>query len=459
MVPAAVIASAVAYLQKWPSPLEAPAEQLMQWTPLPLAEFLLMHLGALARPAALLGALAVLMLAGGLAGVLFGVGARGLPGTILGLIPATALMLAVLLLLFPASREEPATWLLVAFLPLLVLLNHRQQHVGGRREFLERSGMVLGGAAVLVSLFSIEPVVQALATRRLFAYRRPAGFQIAGISDLVTPTHRFYVMDKVLQDPIVGPPSWNLRVDGAVRSPLRLDYGGLLKRAAVQRYVTMECVDNPVGGPLMSNALWTGVPLVSLLREAGAAGDTVVFHGMDDYAESTPRADLERVGALVAYAMNGAALPRSHGYPARVIVPGIYGFKSVKWLSRIEVVGGAYDGAWRAHGWTETAQIHTSVRIDVARRTGGAVLLAGVAFAGARGVQAVEARVNGGPWRRATLTRALGADAWVQWAVRFHGAAPAGFQVRAIDAEGNIQTPRVHGAYPDGSTGWATATV
>ncbi len=459
MVPAAVIASAVAYLQKWPSPLEAPAEQLMQWTPLPVAEFLLMHLGAFARPAALLGALAVFMLAGGLAGALFGVGARGLPSTVLGLVPAATLMLAVLFVLFPASREEPATWLLVAFLPLLVLLNHRQQSVGGRREFLERSGMVLGGATVLISLFSIEPVVQALATRRLFAYRRPAGLQIAGISDLVTPTHRFYVMDKVLQDPLVGPPSWDLRVDGAVRSPLRLDYGGLLKRAAVQRYVTMECVDNPVGGPLMSNALWTGVPLASLLREAGATGDTVVFHGLDDYAESTPRADLERAGALVAYAMNGAALPRSHGYPARLIVPGIYGFKSVKWLSRIEIVGGAYDGAWRVHGWTETAQIHTSVRIDVASRANRTILLAGVAFAGARGVQAVEARVNGGPWRRATLSHALAADAWVQWAVRFHGAGPAEFQVRAIDAEGNVQTPRVHGAYPDGSTGWATATV
>lgn len=459
MVPAAVIASAVAYFQQWPSPLEAPAEQLMQWTPLPVADFLLMHLGALARPAALLGALAVMMLAGGLAGALFGIVARGLPGSVLGLALATALILAVLMVLFPASREEPATCVLVAFLPLLVLLSHRHQSVRGRREFLERSGTVLGGAAVLVSLFSIEPVAQALATRRLFAYRRPAGLEIAGISDLVTPTHRFYVMDKVLQDPIVGPPSWNLQVDGAVRSPLRLDYGGLLKRAAEHRYVTMECVDNPVGGPLMSNALWSGVPLASLLREAGATGDTAVFHGLDDYAESTPLADLERAGALVAYAMNGAVLPRSHGYPARLIVPGIYGFKSVKWLSRIEIVGGAYDGTWRTHGWTETARIHTTVRIDVARRAGGAVLLAGVAFAGARGVQAVQARVNGGPWRRASLARALAADTWVQWAVRFHGAGPAVFQVRAIDAEGNVQTPRVHGAYPDGSTGWARATV
>jgi len=454
MVPAAVIASAVAYLQTWPSPLEAPAEQLMQWTPLPVAEFLLMHLGALARPAALLGALAVFMLAGGLAGALFGIG-----GTVLGLMPAAALMLMVLVRLFPASRQEPATWLLVTFLPLLVLLSHRRQSVRGRREFLEGSGMVLGGAAVLISLFSIEPVVQALATRRLFAYRRPTGLQITGISDVVTPTHRFYVMDKVLQAPIVGPPSWDLRVDGAVRSPLRLDYGGLLKRTAVHRYVTMECVDNPVGGPLMSNALWTGVPLASLLREAGATGDTVVFHGIDDYAESTPLADLQRARALVAYAMNGAALPRSHGYPARLIVPGIYGFKSVKWLSRIEIVGGGYDSNWRAHGWTETAQIHTTVRIDVARRVDGAVLLAGVAFAGDRGVQTVEARVNGGPWRRATLAPALAPAAWVQWAIRFRGAEPSSFQVRAIDAEGKVQTPRVHGAYPDGSTGWATATV
>jgi DMSO/TMAO reductase YedYZ molybdopterin-dependent catalytic subunit len=266
-------------------------------------------------------------------------------------------------------------------------------------------------------------------------------------------------MDRVLQPPQVGPPGWRLAVDGAVRTPLSLDYATLLALPRHNRYVTMECVDNPVGGPMISTALWTGVSVANLLRAAGAAGDTLVFHGSDVYAESVPRAEVEAVGGMVTYAMNGEALAPEHGYPARFLLPGVYGFKSVKWLERVEVRHGGIEGSWHSQGWTETGQIRTTTRIDVARRRGDVILLAGIAFAGTRGVRAVELRVNGGPWRRATLGRALSSATWVQWTARLSAPGPATVEARAVDRLGQVQTERAHGSYPDGATGWASVAV
>jgi DMSO/TMAO reductase YedYZ molybdopterin-dependent catalytic subunit len=458
-VPAAVVASAIASVAGWPSPLEATAEVLMQWTPLGIANFILAHLGGIARPAALLGALAVFMLCGGMAGALARSIGDNRTGRALGLLAAALLVSYVMLFLLRPSELMPEIWLVVTFLVMLPLLQLRWRDVSNRREFFERSGIIVGGAAVLVSLFSLQPVFEAIATRRLFPFRPAIGMRLSGISDLVTPPGQFYIMDKVLQYPRLGPPDWQLKVDGAVNRPIAFDYGTLLALPHESRYITMECVDNTVGGRLISNALWTGVRVDHLLNMAGARGDTVVFHGLDSYPESTPAQELVARGALIAFGMNGETLPRAHGYPARLILPGIYGFKSVKWLNRLEVVHGAQSGAWHSHGWSDTAVIHTSTRIDVAHRTGDGIMLAGIAFAGNRGVVAVEVRVNRGPWRRATLGPILSHEVWVQWAIQLHGAGPAHIEVRAIDGNRVVQTQRQHGPYPDGSSGWASATV
>jgi DMSO/TMAO reductase YedYZ molybdopterin-dependent catalytic subunit len=157
--------------------------------------------------------------------------------------------------------------------------------------------------------------------------------------------------------------------------------------------------------------------------------------------------------------MNGEVLPRVHGYPARFLLPGIYGFKSVKWLERIEVVRGSGGGDWRRQGWTAQGVVHTGTRIDLARRQGDTILLAGIAFAGTRGVQAVEVRVNGGPWQQARLGKALSHATWVQWVIRVRAHAVAQVEARAIDGTGQAQTGRPHGAYPDGSSGWPAVTV
>jgi DMSO/TMAO reductase YedYZ molybdopterin-dependent catalytic subunit len=455
----ALLASAVAAVAAWPSPLEPAAEILMQWTPLPIAEFVLAHLGGIARPAALLGALAIFMLCGGIAGALAGGAAISKLGTVLGSLASVGFLMYILLVLMRPSTILPEVWLIGAFFCALAIVQIRSSRVSNRRQFLERTAVIAGGAALLVSLFSVDPILQAIATRRLFPFRRPRGMQLDGISDLITPPGQFYTMDKVLQYPQLGPPDWQLTIDGAVDRSLTLDYGALLGFPRESRYLTMECVDNPVGGSLIGTALWSGVPVHVLLDHAGAWGNTVVFHGMDTYPESTPTHELVERNALIAYGMNGETLPRAHGYPARLILPGIYGFKSVKWLTRLEVVNGASSGAWQSHGWTETAVVHATSRIDVARRNDQVVTLAGIAFAGNRGVLDVEVRANGGPWHRATLGPILSHETWGQWAIRLHGPAPARFEVRVIDGQGRPESSVRHGAYPNGSSGWATITV
>ena len=456
---AALAASVVAAAAAWPSPLEPTAELLMQWTPLPIAEFVLAHLGGIARPAALLGALAIFMLCGGIAGALASGPALSKRGTILGSLAAASFLLYVMLILLRPGTIQPEVWMIGIFFAALALVQIRSSRVSNRRQFLERTAVILSGAALLVSLFSVEPVFQAIATRRLFPFRRPRGIQLAGISELVTPPGQFYIMDKVLQYPQLGPPDWQLTIDGAVDRPVTLDYGALLGFPRESRYITMECVDNPVGGSLIGTALWSGVSVKRLLDHVGARGDTVVFHGLDTYPESTPTPELVKRNALIAYGMNGETLPRAHGYPARLILPGIYGFKSVKWLTRLEIINGSSSGGWQSHGWTETAVVHPTTRIDVAHRSDRVVTLAGIAFAGTEGVRAVEVRVNGGPWRRATLGPILSRETWAQWAIQSHGPAPARFEVRVIDGRGRAQSPVRHGAYPNGSSGWATVTV
>jgi DMSO/TMAO reductase YedYZ molybdopterin-dependent catalytic subunit len=466
LVAAAVVASAASTAAGWPSPLEATADWLMEWTPVGLANVILQDLDPFARPAALLGALAIAMLAGGIAGAL-----AALPGTAvrfraLGAGAGVIFLGLVFLWFFLPARLPPEIILIAAFPAALSLFERdgrsrrpRQAVLSARRAFLVRSGLVIGGAATLLALYSIRPLLRLPASRRLFAFRPPRGLTLAGLTDLVTPADRFYRMDKVLEPPEIGPPDWHLSIAGKVTSRLSLDYTALLDRERVDRYVTMECVDNPVGGSLISTALWRGISVERLLSEAGASGETIIFHGADRQTEGIPRRVLQRAGALVVYAMNGETLTREHGYPARLLLPGHYGFKSVKWLEHIDVADGPYRDVWEDHGWTPTAEIHTTTRIDVARRIGDTVLIAGVAFAGTRGIRAVQVRSNGGPWRRATLGPAPSRATWVQWTVRLGSSDPARIEARAVDGQGAVQTARHQGPDPDGATGWASVSV
>jgi DMSO/TMAO reductase YedYZ molybdopterin-dependent catalytic subunit len=233
---------------------------------------------------------------------------------------------------------------------------------------------------------------------------------------------------------------------------LALDYAG--------RYVTLECVDNPAGGPLASTAHWIGVPLAHLLAliRPGSEAARVVVVGEDGLDEAIPLSRLGELDPLLAYGMNGAPLPLAHGFPLRFVVPGYYGFKNVKWVRQIRL-DRAGPGYWARRGWDDLPPIRSTARIEVARRSDGGILLAGVAFAGARGVQRVDVRVDGGSWRAAELRQpALDRASWQQWRLTVAPGARL-VEARVIDGTGAVPPAERTGSFPSGAGGWSQREV
>ncbi|MGE0877964.1 MAG: molybdopterin-dependent oxidoreductase [Acidimicrobiia bacterium] len=292
---------------------------------------------------------------------------------------------------------------------------------------------------------------------------------IDGISAWLTPNDRFYRIDTALAVPGVDASRWSLEVKGMVDRPFSLSYADLLALEAVEETVTLQCVSNEVGGNLVGNATWTGVPLRALLDRAGvqAGAAQIVGRSVDGFTAGFPLDALtgDRV-ALVAFAMNGERLPTAHGFPARLVVAGLYGYVSAtKWLRSIELTTwDGFDGYWISRGWSKNGPIKTASRIDVPRA--GATLdagpnpIAGVAWAPTRGISAVEVQVDSSPWMRATIGSVGTKNTWVQWWLDWD--APAGghtIRVRAIDGTGAVQTGEVHSPDPDGATGWHSRKV
>lgn len=303
--------------------------------------------------------------------------------------------------------------------------------------------------------------------RGLFAFAPPGarapGFPVAGEEPEVTPAAAFYVMSKNDVDPQIAPRDWTLRLDGAVVRPLTLTYDKLRALPRTDEYVTLRCVSNPVAGHLMSTAYFSGVPLVRLLALAALRPDAgaVMLHAPDGYDEPLPLAVALDPRTLVAYGMNGESLARTHGGPARAVVPGYYGFKHVKWLDGVTVLSRPDAGYWERNGWT-AARVHSVARIDVARHVGGGTLLVGgVAYTGTRGVSAVQLRVDGGAWQAAALNvPPLSAMTWVQWR-RDLALAPGTHTItaRVVDGAGQPQDAREAWIFPGGARGLHTVTV
>jgi DMSO/TMAO reductase YedYZ molybdopterin-dependent catalytic subunit len=297
----------------------------------------------------------------------------------------------------------------------------------------------------------------------------PGAWAIPGLTAEVTPNRLHYTVDESIIDPNIDARSWRLRVDGLVGRPVTIGYEELLAMAATEQYVTLQCISNLVGGDLVGTAKWTGVPLVRVLERAGGVGRgavRVVFHAVGGYSDSLPVAKALEPTTVVAYGMNDRSLPRAHGFPARIIVPGIYGMKNVKWLERIEVVDYDYRGYWqRSDGWDNIAQIKTASRIDVPQELTSleaAGVVAGLAWAGDRGIDRVEVSLDGGAsWVPATLRRQLARAAWRQWRLPL----PPGtagrrtLKVRATDGRGELQTPRETPPHPSGASGYDTIDV
>ncbi|MEU9719116.1 molybdopterin-dependent oxidoreductase [Streptomyces sp. NPDC047976] len=305
----------------------------------------------------------------------------------------------------------------------------------------------------------------------------PAGadLRLPGLGPFLTPARDFYRVDTALVVPRVDADAWRLDIRGeGVARPLTLTLPELLARPLVEHDITLCCVSNEVGGPYVGNARWLGVRLADLLREAGVRppsrggpADQLVARSVDGMTVGTPvEAVMDGREALLAVGMNGAPLPFTHGFPVRMVVPGLYGYVSAcKWLRELRLTTfDAYDAYWVRRSWAQQAPVKTQSRIDTPRpfsqRPAGPVAVAGVAWAQHRGIARVEVRADGGPWRDARLGAADGVDTWRQWVWPWE-ARPGRhtLEVRATDGRGEVQPERRTGTLPDGATGWHSVTV
>jgi DMSO/TMAO reductase YedYZ molybdopterin-dependent catalytic subunit len=286
----------------------------------------------------------------------------------------------------------------------------------------------------------------------------------------VTPTDEFYVVSKNLIDPRVDTSDWSLHVGGLVGNRLEYTYEEFLTLPGQEQYTTMQCISNYVGGELMGNALWRGVRLNEVLSRAGpAAGAShVLFRCADGYTVSIPVDFALRDQVVLAYQMNSLPLTHKHGYPVRLLSPGIYGMMHPKWITDILVMDEEVLGYWQQQGWSQEARMNTSIRIDLpadgARIASQPYIVEGVAFSGDRGISRVEVSTDGGvSWAEARLKPPLGPYTWVLW--DYHWTPPSGFtgklnlQARATDGDGVVQTADELPPYPDGATGYHVVDV
>ena len=294
-------------------------------------------------------------------------------------------------------------------------------------------------------------------------------FALESLTPIVVPNDEFYRIDTALVVPAVDPEEWTLTIKGMVAREVVLTYADIAAMPLVERYVTLSCVSNKVGGGLVGNALWTGVYLKDILDMAGVEGgaDQSVARSIDGWTAGFPtEIAFDGRDALLAIGMNREVLPADHGFPARLVIPGLYGYVSAtKWITELELTTwDAFDGYWVPRGWAKEAPIKTQSRIDRpsrgARVPTGDYTLGGVAWSPTNGIERVEVQVDGGPWIEAELSKPLSNDAWLQWMLPTEfGEGEHQIRVRATDGTGFTQTePEVQPA-PDGAEGWHTITV
>ena len=499
------------------APVIAVGETAINLTPIPVKDFAITHFGShdkqalvagilvmLAGFAALIGVLAVRRIGYGLAGlaVFAGLGvtaALRLPGAGLpDVVPTLAGVTVAAGALVTLVRFDPARGTAWRASPVHGRLDRRPDRAGalatdgviaeprnpggpGRRRFLvgAAGAAALAAAAgglgdVLLRRFSIASsrAQVRLPAAAVPAPAVPAGtdLRIAGLTPFFTSNASFYRVDTDLVLPQVAPETWTLRIDGMVDREIELSFAELLRMPLTETDITLVCVSNQVGGTYAGNARWLGASLPALLRRAGvrAGADQVLSAATDGMTISTPlTAIMDGRDALLAVGMNGQPLPIEHGFPARMVVPGLYGYTSAtKWVTRLTVTTFAAQRAyWTQRGYAAVAPIHTESRIDVpkplAQVAAGQVTVAGVAWAPATGIAAVQVNVDNGPWHPARLAAADGIDTWRQWVWTWDAAAPGlhTLQVRATDTKGVTQSSRRAQVFPSGATGWDSVVV
>jgi DMSO/TMAO reductase YedYZ molybdopterin-dependent catalytic subunit len=344
-----------------------------------------------------------------------------------------------------------------------------------RRQFLLRAGLVAGGAVVVTYAGRIagrhRREVEAARSRLRLAVTKP---RVPAAYDLdiphqppwMTPVGDFYRIDTAIVPPAVDPADWKLRIHGMVDHPIELTYDQLLERQLTENWMTLNCVSNEVGGDLIGNAWWSGVRIAPLLEAAGvqSGADGVLQTSVDGWTCLTPIEVLtDDRDAMLAVAQNGEPLTVEHGFPVRMVVPGLYGYVSAtKWVTELEVT--RFDdaqGYWTDKGWSARGPVKLASRVDVPRGSAdveaGEVTVAGTAWQQHTGVKAVEISIDGGAWQSTTLSGVPGVDTWVQW--RTSVALDSGdhqVRVRATSRTGEVQTSAKAAPAPDGATGWHT---
>ncbi|GGM08850.1 molybdopterin-dependent oxidoreductase [Nakamurella endophytica] len=349
-----------------------------------------------------------------------------------------------------------------------------------RRHFFRVAGVGVVAAAAAGALARWVPSSAAVAdSRARFRVPAPADAQtvpagtslgVEGQQPWITPTTDFYRVDTAFAVPSLTTDAWRLQVHGMVERPLELSFDDLLAREQIQRTITLTCVSNEVGGDLVGNATWVGARIDDLLAEVrpAAGADCVLCTSVDGFTLTAPLSALtDGRDALLAVGMNGEPLPVEHGFPVRMVVPGLYGYVSAcKWVVDMKVSTFAAETAyWTARGWAPQGPIRLSSRIDVPRgfaqyRAGEQIVLAGVAWAQQHGIRAVQLQVDDGPWRDAELGAVPSEDTWVQW--RWAWTATPGLhtvRVRAVDRDGTVQDEAVRPPFPSGSTGYDSRSI
>ena len=329
-------------------------------------------------------------------------------------------------------------------------------------------GWAVGGGAARATASRLA-AVGTLRVRRRVTVPEGADLKLPGLTPFIVPNDEFYRIDTAFVVPRLDADSWRLRVTGMVEREVEIDWNALQDKEMTEALVTLTCVSNEVGGDLVGNATWTGWPVRELLAMAGPrpGADMVLQTSADGWTCGTPLGALtDDRNALLAIRMNGQPLPFEHGFPARIVVPGLYGYVSAcKWVTELKVTTFAADeGYWTPRGWSARGPIKTESRIDVPQPftdvPAGTVAVAGVAWAQHRGVAKVEVQVDDGPWRTARLAADASIDSWRQWVLEWD--APRGshtLRVRATDGTGQVQTGTSAPPAPDGASGWHTITV
>ncbi|MBZ6084632.1 molybdopterin-dependent oxidoreductase [Streptomyces olivaceus] len=336
-------------------------------------------------------------------------------------------------------------------------------------------GRALNGAGGRDAVASRNDIALPAPGSRAPAVPRRAQVRVAGVSSFMTPNSDFYRVDTALVVPKVDATTWQLRIHGdGVTREKTLTFDDLLRRELVERNITLTCVSNEVGGPYVGNARWIGVRLADLLAECGVRppskggpADQLVARSVDGMTIGSPVEDvMDGRDALLAVGMNGEPLPFDHGFPVRMLVPGLYGYVSAcKWIEDIELTTfDSYDPYWVKRDWARKAPIKTQSRIDTpkpfARPEAGTVMVAGVAWAQHRGIDKVEIRVDDGPWEEAVLAAEDSRDTWRQWSYAWRaGKGGHTLTVRATDRTGETQTEKRTRTVPDGASGWHSVVV